>query len=116
MSKLILIRGIPGSGKSTIAKEYIKEGFHHLEADMYFVDQDGSYKWDGNKVRFAHEWCQNSTLELLESGKNVVVSNTFTTLKEMKPYIEISKVPCDLEFDRSYHSLTVIKAIGEWQN
>jgi tRNA uridine 5-carbamoylmethylation protein Kti12 len=41
--KLILIRGLPGSGKSTIAREYVKQGYHHFEADMYFEKKRSIY-------------------------------------------------------------------------
>lgn len=92
MSSMILVRGLPGSGKSTLAKTLI--GFYmHVEADMFFM-VDGEYKFDVNKIMLAHAWAQGRTCELLAAGFNVVVSNTFTTIKEMRPYFEIAK-----EFD-----------------
>lgn len=87
--KLVLIRGMPGSGKSTIAKSM--PGFDHYEADQYFYDKDGNYNFDANKLGHAHDWCQNSTNDSLARGRNVVVSNTFTTKKEMKPYFDMAK-------------------------
>jgi adenylate kinase family enzyme len=36
---LYIVRGIPGSGKSTFAKTL---GGIHIEADQYFVDKIGS--------------------------------------------------------------------------
>ena len=85
--KLILVRGLPGSGKSTIAREF--DGIH-LEADQYFMI-DGEYKFDVNKLRQAHEWCQDQTCLWLSKGFTVVVSNTFTTIKELRPYFDIAK-------------------------
>jgi len=86
---MILVRGLPGSGKSTIAKTLI--GFYmHVEADQFWM-VDGEYKFDANRLREAHEWCQNRTRELLTAGFNPVVSNTFTTIKELRPYFEIAK-------------------------
>ena len=41
--QLALIRGLPGSGKSTIAKSFIPCNFIHLETDMYFINSD---LWD----------------------------------------------------------------------
>ena len=95
--KFILIRGICGSGKSTFAKQLV-EYYHclynnatHLEADQFFEDADGNYNWNPELLYAAHKWCQSSTYEALKKGNTVVVSNTFTTKKELKPYFEIAK-------------------------
>ena len=52
---LYIVRGIPGSGKSTFAKTL---GGQHFEADMYFIDESGNYKFDITEIKLAHEWCQ----------------------------------------------------------
>lgn len=41
--KLVLIRGLPGSGKSTIAKALHKAGFEWFEADTYHLNDEGDY-------------------------------------------------------------------------
>lgn len=35
--ELVLIRGLPGSGKSTMAEVLAQVGYEHFEADMYFL-------------------------------------------------------------------------------
>lgn len=93
MSKLILIRGIPGSGKSTLARQIVHGTVgRHLEADMYFVDPvTQKYEWDATRVRDAHEWCLDRTGLYLGHGMYpVVVSNTFTRLRELRPYFELA--------------------------
>lgn len=93
MANLILIRGIPGSGKSTLANLLASsiENAHVFEADMYFM-KDGKYQFDRDKLRQAHQWCQDSTkLLLLDNDATVIVSNTFTTSKELKPYFALAK-------------------------
>lgn len=96
MTNLILIRGIPGSGKSTLAKMLqnelwkVGEQCMRFEADMYFENfVKGTYDFDATKLRQAHMWCQENTRQSLSRGDTVIVSNTFTTLKEMKPYVDM---------------------------
>ena len=90
---LILIRGLPGSGKSTLANLMACsiDSAVHFEADQYFIDINGQYKWDQSLIREAHEWCQSSTEQHLEAGSTVIVSNTFTTVSELRPYFKIAK-------------------------
>ena len=87
---LVICRGIPGSGKSTFAKTL---GGQHYESDMYFIDPTtGEYKFDGSKIKNAHQWCQGFVKSdmILEYPK-IVVSNTFTQEWEMEPYFELAK-------------------------
>ncbi len=90
---LILVRGLPGSGKSTIAKALI--GFYwHIETDMFWVNDQGVYEFDAKRLGEAHEWCRMKTIDTMTKGFSVVVSNTFTTKKELQPYFDLAK-----EFD-----------------
>ena len=90
MEKMIyLVRGIPGSGKSTFAKTL---GGEHYEADMFFIDGNGEYKFDGSKIKLAHEWCQDMVyMDMIKEIPKIVVSNTFTQEWEMRPYFELAK-------------------------
>lgn len=98
MKELILLRGIPGAGKSTLAKMICN---HYFEADMFFI-QDGQYKFDASKLKQAHQWCYDKTKECMKKGYNVAVSNTFTQEWEMKTYYELAK-----EFNYRVHSIIV---------
>jgi predicted kinase len=86
---LYIVRGIPGSGKSTFAKTL---GGQHYEADMYFINEDGKYQFDVTKIKDAHQWCQSfvKTDMILEYPK-IVVSNTSTQEWEMEPYFKFAK-------------------------
>jgi predicted kinase len=89
MKNLILLRGLPGSGKSTFAKSICNQ---HIEADMYFIDPiTGEYKFDPTKLKQAHEWCKDRTEGWMLQGYNVVVSNTFTQEWEMEPYLALAR-------------------------
>lgn len=108
MSKLLLLRGLPGSGKSTLAKTvYVPQGYVHLEADMFF-ERSGSYKFDPSQLGKAHAWCQWETTKNLKAGKDVVVTNTCTTLREIKDYENIAKL--------NNVELKVIHAQGDFKN
>jgi predicted kinase len=90
---LFIVRGLPGSGKSTFAKTL---GGTHFETDNFFM-VDGEYKFDVTKLKDAHEWCQNSvnTAMILnittDLNDTIVVSNTFTQEWEMKPYFDMAE-------------------------
>lgn len=84
---LIILRGWPGSGKSTLAKtEFLAR--HHMEADMFFIGANGKYKWDGRKIKQAHDWCQNAFVSALKNGTKVIVSNTFVKISDLTFYTE----------------------------
>jgi len=88
MSVLYIVRGLPGSGKSTLAKEIAAAtGADHWEADQYFTDAHGNYKWDGMLIGEAHTQCEMNFNRSLEENRNVVVSNTFTRLRELIQYV-----------------------------
>ncbi len=84
---LFLIRGLPGSGKSTFAKQLDAVV---VEADQFFL-KDDVYTYDAAKIGEAHAWCQKRTTELLISQlDHVAVANTFTRRWELTPYYEIA--------------------------
>lgn len=92
MKTLYLVRGVPGSGKSTFAQAMVAARMAHccIEADMWFM-VDGQYRFDPTQLRQAHEWCQNQVKENLDIGFSVVVSNTSTTEKEVQTYQKIAE-------------------------
>jgi predicted kinase len=90
---LYIVRGIPGSGKSTFAKSLVGEKKHcHKEADMFFIGENGNYNFDVTKIKQAHKWCQDEIESLMRHNHTLlVVSNTFTQEWEMEPYFELAK-------------------------
>ena len=88
MKELFLLRGVPGAGKSTLAKSL---GGMHIESDKYFMDGD-EYKFDPSKLKDAHAWCQNAVrVWAKNSVEKIVVSNTFTQEWEIDYYFELAK-------------------------
>lgn len=102
---LTLIRGLPGSGKSTLAKTL--PGVH-LEADMFFINQQGDYRYRPELIAQAHAWCQQQTEYHLQRGQSVVVANTFVRHWEMSAYKKLA---------RRYRAKLVIEVCrGEYTN
>ena len=86
---LYIVRGVPGSGKSTFAKLLTLNVF---EADHYFYDNDGNYNFIPSEIKEAHKKCQQLVEYEMESGiLKIAVSNTFTQEWEMKPYFELGE-------------------------
>lgn len=86
---LYIVRGLPGSGKSTFAKSL---GGKHFEADMYFIDENGVYNFDFAKIKMAHNWCMIQTQKaMVDEEPKIVVSNTFTQEWEMDTYFKLAK-------------------------
>jgi predicted kinase len=89
-NSLYLVRGLPGSGKSTFASSL---GYPVFEADQYFIDPEtNEYNFDMSKIKLAHSWCKLRVEHGMEDGLDkIIVSNTFTQEWEMQPYIDLAK-------------------------
>lgn len=108
---LTFIRGLPGSGKSTAAREMSADyrNVVHLETDMFWGE---SYDFDPQHLSIAHNWCQMEAARNLHIGNSIVVSNTFVSIGEFIPYLKlavrfnskIDLIECNGEFG-SIHSV-----------
>lgn len=86
---LILLRGIPGSGKSTVATALMRmfPNAEHYEADQYWM-KDGEYKFKPEELGLAHDWCHQKVSNALKARvETVIVANTFVKLWEMQEYL-----------------------------
>lgn len=92
-NKLIFVRGLPGSGKSTFARNMIANDSNMVkfEADDSFYDDNGNYNFDPSKLWAAHKICQHWVKVNLADGKDVIVSNTSTVFKEIENYVIYAK-------------------------
>ena len=99
MNTLYLIRGVPGSGKSTFAYELKLHNIVNFvfEADDHFIEPDGTYSFDPARLKNAHANCQFKTRDWLSGGYSVAVSNTSTTEAEVSTYQKIAE-ECNARF------------------
>lgn len=91
--ELIIVRGVPGSGKSTFAESIAGPYGEVFEADDYFYEHgDSGYDFDPSKLGDAHEWCRNRVESAMRDRgvQRVVLSNTSTRVWEFLPYVSLA--------------------------
>jgi predicted kinase len=86
---LFIVRGLPGSGKTTFVKENKIECLH-LEADMLCY-KAASYQWRGENVKENHETCFEIAKLVFSRGADLCISNTFTQKWEFAHYVHLAK-------------------------
>ncbi|XP_008156381.2 NEDD4-binding protein 2-like 2 isoform X1 [Eptesicus fuscus] len=89
---LILLRGLPGSGKTTLSRILLGQSRDGIvfSTDDYFHHQDG-YRYNVNQLDDAHDWNQNRAKQAINQGRSpVIIDNTNTQAWEMKPYVEMA--------------------------
>lgn len=89
---LVLMRGLPGSGKSSLARQLLQRASldpaqHLVSADDYFTDRFGNYNYDRAKISEAHRDCQNRVnAMMIRNFAPIIVDNTNIRLWEMEAF------------------------------
>ena len=106
---LILVRGVSGAGKSTIADMMDWLGHRTVSFstdDMFMVN--GDYKFDPSKLGEYHAATVQKVRDVMiaryeiKIPETIIVHNTFTEEWEMKPYFELAE-----EFNWRVHTIIV---------
>lgn len=137
--QVIIMRGIPGSGKSTWAKDFIaaqqSKDWLVVSADHYHM-VGSTYRYDPKNAGAAHAQClRNFMTAVMERGNytgsdidGVIVDNTNTTAWEIAPYyalslafqcdVKIVRVHCPLEtaLPRNVHDVPAARVWQMYQN
>jgi len=76
MKNVIILRGVSGAGKSTVATLFGNAAI--VCADDYFTGSDGVYRFDADQLPHAHAQCQTRFVHALNNPDvdTVVVANT----------------------------------------
>jgi len=94
-----VMRGIPGSGKST----WLQRNAHPLtevaSADTYHLDPlDGLYKFKPENIKLAHDSCLKAFVHEIVNQKffagsprDIAVSNTNIRVWEVAPYVRLAE-------------------------
>jgi len=107
MKNLILMQGVPGSGKSTVAHELRRahsEGVVEIIStdDYWYSGTQHVYNFNPALLGEAHKWNQQRCLKLMEAGATtIIIDNTNITKNRVIPYVGLAMV-----FD---YSVTVVR-------
>lgn len=139
MNILHIMRGLPGSGKSTTAHNLalaLKPYAIVCSTDDYWLRPDGRYDFNYDLVAVAHKWNQNRVDACMQMLKpHVIVDNVNTTWKEIQPYVRLaylyeyavqlheSDAPWAMNVEECYklnrHGVpysTILRMYNEWEN
>ncbi|NXB19654.1 N4BP2 protein, partial [Rhagologus leucostigma] len=90
---LVLLRGVPGSGKSYLARNLLEDnpGGIILSTDDYFY-KHGQYHYDPDCLGEAHDWNRKRAKEAFEMRISpIIIDNTNIQAWEMKPYVTLAQ-------------------------
>lgn len=116
--RIILMSGIPGSGKSTYVQKHFPGAFI-VSADSYFM-KNGEYKFDATKLSLAHGACLQSYASALVNPwigepQTMVVDNTNVTALELAPYVALANAyghkPEIVSFTFSYRDQVMLASV-----
>lgn len=103
MPNIVIVRGIPGAGKTTYVKTNDEfKNYVYLDADMFHTS-NGVYSFQCNNIQASHEWCKEKARQSYNDGKDVVIANTFTQKWEIDSYLTVLGVNVDSTNVRIIH-------------
>jgi len=104
---LMLVRGLPGSGKTTLAHKLtaMQKGAICVAADDFLIE-DGEYRFNPARLPEVHEKCERTAELAMRNGASlIVVHNTFSQRWEMQRYMARAE-----QYDYQVHVIDLFNA------
>uniref|UniRef100_A0A158Q7T7 Smr domain-containing protein n=1 Tax=Elaeophora elaphi TaxID=1147741 RepID=A0A158Q7T7_9BILA len=88
---MVIMRGIPGSGKSYLASHLVSgTNGAVFNTDKYFM-KNGAYRFDPTKLdEYHHKNWREARNAILQGIKPIIIDNTNIFVAHMKPYINLA--------------------------
>jgi predicted kinase len=104
MKHLIIIRGLPGAGKTTLANLLAENKYPVFSIDDYFSNSEtGAYHFEFSKNHLAYKACEQSVEQAMQSHAiKIFVHNVFSYKWEMEPYFALAQ-----KYNYTVHVITV---------
>lgn len=113
-NKVIIMRGVPGSGKSFLVNNLVNEAklagksVVVCSADHFHINEDGIYNWKAENMGKAHKWCKDKFDLALRNDVNlIIVDNTNTRMSEARPYV--------LDAHSQGYEIEILEPQTEWK-
>ncbi len=91
-NKMLIVRGIQGSGKSSFVPMFFPESSYELiEPDQYMVNDQGEYEYSQAKLGECIAKCNAKARELAATGQNIVLCGTFGRKVHFQVYLDLAK-------------------------
>jgi len=88
MAKLTIYRGLPGSGKTTRARE--TDSFILSPSDMYSME-NGEYKWTAAKHIRGHNWAMDIFNKCLTYRIDIVIAEVLPRISDVMEFVVPAK-------------------------
>jgi predicted kinase len=110
MKKVIVLVGLPGSGKSSYTQQLLEDLDGQFSAQVHSTDTyfmvKGQYMFDAKRLGYHHRLNLDAFKVSVDAGINlIIVDNTNIKSRDRKPYI-------DYAFDNDYE--VSLQVVGEF--
>ncbi len=104
MNALIILRGLPGSGKTTLANLLSENKWPVFSIDSYFTDPiTKEYNFQFDKNHLAYKNCEAQTQKAMQNNiAKIFIDNVFSIDWEIEPYFKLASI-----YNYSVHVVTV---------